>query len=218
MVIILKPELNGGRKYVDICTFDASQVEPFLKLHSSRKDKHYKQKEKVQKERPLISCPVLWSGFEKSQLPYSVPVSSVPLHSTIIIFTHHFPVWLRYKYQDMLCSGCWWVREDPGFLAMRIPVDIEISLGFVSLNIINALYDVPPISGMCDPFFFLWGTKKKKKWGKLCCLIINSNVSSPIVLENPFYMQNHFVKLRECLLWGALNYSFVLCFGASGSN
>ena len=27
------------------------------------------------------------------------------------------------------------MREDPGFLAMRIPVDVEISLGFVSLNI-----------------------------------------------------------------------------------
>lgn len=83
----------------------------------------------------------------------------------------------------------------------------------------QCFYDVPPILGMCDPFSFLWGTKKKKKkWGKLSCLIINSNVSSPIVLENPFHMQNHFVKLRECLLWGALNFSFVLCFGASGSN
>ena len=95
-VSILKPELNEGRRYVDICTFGTSQVEPFFKLHSSRKDKHYKQKEKVQEERSLIIYPILWSGSEKSQLPYSVPVSSVPLHSTIIIFTHHFPVWLRY--------------------------------------------------------------------------------------------------------------------------
>lgn len=42
------------------------------------------------------------------------------------------------------------MREDPSFLAMRIPVDVEISLGFISLNIINALYDVPPILDMCN--------------------------------------------------------------------